>query len=246
MAIITPEQNSGNLDDEITYFCIAILAIVISLVIVGFLTFLYLKFKYKTKEDLGRKVFRKEFYTAAIVTIIMIIGSLAGAIFFVESYSEYINNVLSGDSDLIRHAMTFLLETYVALLWAYYSSQIISNGKWKRNLAFWGGLFLIFSFFNVSYFIFCNYSTLPDYSLANIVFDYVSTYPQDILYSLYSFKYALLNPLMYIDAMFDLYSQYKGDQFMVVKEFPTWSLFFVCYAFLAFSVGSLCSNSETL
>ena len=245
MVITTPKQNSGNVDKALIGFAVVLVAIAIGLIIAGFLAFLYLKFKHNTKEDLGSQVFKKEFYTAAIVTIIMVLGSLAGAAFFVESYYEYFDNVLSTDSDLIPHAINFLLETYVALLWAYYSSQIISNGKWKRNLVFWGGLFLIFSFFNVSYFIFSNYSSLSDYSPVNVVFDYVSTYPQNILYSWYSFKYALFNPFVYIEAVFDLFSQYKGDQFMVVKEFPTWSLFFICYAFLAFGVSSLSSNSET-
>ena len=174
----------------------------------GLGAFLYMKFRAPKLYDKG--VFSLLLGEAAValgVTLALVAGSFAGAFFWGTDMREFLNTILN-------YAITFFIEAYIAMIWICYIKAKQFRSEWRQTAVCWFGLFCIFIVFNlvVAFTVGNLISNLPQLIL---------TIPDAFLSTFYGVLYMVQNPVEYIKGIFTMSG---GNQFILVYEFPKWSL----------------------
>uniref|UniRef100_UPI00142DF606 hypothetical protein n=1 Tax=Vibrio penaeicida TaxID=104609 RepID=UPI00142DF606 len=162
---------------------------------------------------------------AFVCTAGMYLGTMSGSIisgvvFGTTSFLDYSNDFYKLTNVL---AIKFFIESFVALLWTnVVFMKFKDSSKLQQVGLSWIGLFLLFTVFNSVFYI---YDLLAagkiQYSLISIGLDFLKISAYGVVNSVYGAIYMLMNPIDYLVTLFKLT---EGNQFVMVKEFPKWSV----------------------
>lgn len=190
-----------------------IILFIISAFVAGFVAYIYIKTrKFEVTNKTINQTLVSELFLSLGVTLIMVIGSFAGAFLMSSDLRLLINSIPV-------YAITFLIEIYFAMLWGCYLKSKYKNFRWIHTATYWLGLFLIFTLFSL-----VGYYSLPE-MVINIPYSIINSFNGAVAIA--------QDPIGYIKWVFEVSG---GNQFIIVKEFPKWSIYLLAFSMIGIGV----------
>lgn len=189
--------------------------------IAGFAAYYFIK---KRRFESGDRGFFNtimiESLICAGVTIAMVIGSFCGAFIMGFDLRDLANTIQD-------YALSFFFKIFIAMLWGVLLKSKFGRFGWALIITYWTGLFFVYIIYDTfAYYPFTIFlSTLPD-SLSDIPIHLSSNFE----YVAKSTIYIVTNPWTYIK---DVFAHSQGNQFIIVGEFPKWTLILLSVACIA-------------
>jgi len=198
-----------------------ILLFIVAAFIAGFAAYIYIKNRsFDVKNRTLSQILVSEFFISFGVTFAMVVGSFTGA-FLMSSNIEALANSIT------PYAITFFFEVYIAILWGYYLRRKYNSFKWIHTALFWLGLFFIFTIFSV-----VGYLSVIEIPL---------NLPYIVVNDFYGAISIAQHPIEYIKSVF---TSSGGNQFIIVKEFPKWSIYLLAFSILGVGFEHLKSHKS--
>ncbi|MCG7531992.1 hypothetical protein MHM98_11660 [Psychrobium sp. MM17-31] len=202
----------------------------------GIFAFFYFKLR-KPDYDSGslhRKLF-VELFHAVWITFALFIGSFAGVIL----YSALGFEAFPFDN-VFPYALNFFIDSYVALAWLVISDHYFKQRSFKSRLIAWGGLFVLFCFLNRIAPIIIGVQPYMEVNPLHAFFHALITTPFEVWNAVIGACQIVMEPVYYLRSTF---LNCGGNQYILVTEFPKWSVLFLSIATIATS-GKMFSDPQ--
>ncbi|WP_221076347.1 hypothetical protein [Agarivorans aestuarii] len=219
-----------------------LIAVLAAAIIAGFaaglIAFLYMKFGKRDYKGLSAlQIAQKTLVIALSVTFFMIIGCYAGNIISAVLYPDVVSILDNPNREIFSKSMAFgfLIKSFLSLFFVGLLTRGYEFGSTKRKLVMWFGLY--FCFVMMATLSYINFGAAIDYSINTmtnvpigdtlklIVDNFPIALPYSVIHnSIFVWEFILLDPMRYLEyLMHDL----EGNQFYIVREFPTWSVLLI-------------------
>ncbi len=208
------------------------IAAIIGGFVAGIICFLYLKYGRKNlSTSRGSNLIVKDVVIAFVCTLGMYLGAMCGNIISGVAFSS--PSILDNSDKFFELtnilAIKFFIESFVALFWtSVVMVKFKDSNKLKQISLSWLGLFIIFTLFNSIFYLYGLIVTGEiKFNVVSIVPSIIETTINGVVHSVYGAVYIATNP---IDYMLGLFEWAEGNQFVMVKEFPKWSVLLAAIA----------------